>query len=318
MMPALKKEPLIVTKYSFPFPAGFCPGTPYSRCPEVSSGSYPKTSRGLHSEVSRSLRLALIADLHEGDPRAALRLLKRERPDVILVAGDLLERHEEGASEWTNERMDEWMSRGNRNCHPAIRAARNAAIRLLNGLSREKDSHARNAYAFLKNARALAPVYYSVGNHEWYFTDEDRALFVRIGITLLDNADTVWESPAGPILIGGLSTRYDLDWLDRFSRRPGYKLLLCHHPEYYFRYIQGTVRDAFDLIFSGHAHGGQWRIGGRGVFAPGQGFFSKYVYGDFPTAKGRLIVSSGASNTVSIPRLGNPCELVMIELHETA
>lgn len=64
-------------------------------------------------------------------------------------------------------------------------------------------------------------------------------------------------------------------------------------------------------MLSGHAHGGQIRILGRGVFSPGQGLFPKYTKGIY---EGRLVVSAGCSNTASIPRWGNPCEVVAIRL----
>jgi predicted MPP superfamily phosphohydrolase len=100
--------------------------------------------------------------------------------------------------------------------------------------------------------------------------------------------------------------------LDAFSSVEGFKLLLCHHPEYYPRYIR--ERD-IDLTLSGHAHGGQWQIVGRGIFAPGQGLFPRYTGGVY---EGRLVVSRGLTNTVSVPRFGNPTELVRIHLLPTA
>ena len=115
--------------------------------------------------------------------------------------------------------------------------------------------------------------------------------------------------PEKIIRIGGLATRYDLDWLHAYASKPGYKILICHHPEYYRRYIKDTEWDTFDLIVSGHVHGGQWRLGQHGVLAPGQGLFPKYCYGCYDK---KLIVSAGLSNTACIPRFGNPTELVMI------
>ncbi len=66
------------------------------------------------------------------------------------------------------------------------------------------------------------------------------------------------------------------------------------------------------LIFSGHAHGGQWRIPftNKGVYAPGQGLFPEYCQGVYD---GRLVVSAGLSNTTWIPRFFNPREIVVVE-----
>lgn len=256
-----------------------------------------------------SLRLALVTDMHESNPETILQLLKQENPDAIFIAGDLLERHKEGMSEWTGEVMDAWQGISKRKrCVSPLRRIVYRFLRL-----REKPPHSENAYIFLRQAGKIAPVYYSIGNHEWYFTDEDCRVFRENDIRLLDNRDVEFTASKGKVLIGGLSTRYDLDWLKSFSEKPGYKILLCHHPEYYSRYIKGTECDTFDLILSGHVHGGQWRIFGKGIFAPGQGFFPKYSHGMYD---GKLIVSAGAANTVDIPRFGNPCELVMVELEK--
>ena len=100
-------------------------------------------------------------------------------------------------------------------------------------------------------------------------------------------------------------------WLDDFERQPGYKILLCHHPEYVPRYLQNRC---IDLIVSGHAHGGQWRYYSRrrqewrGIYAPGQGLLPKLTEG----IHGNHVISRGLSNNTPIPRLNNPPELVYI------
>jgi len=99
-----------------------------------------------------------------------------------------------------------------------------------------------------------------------------------------------------------------LKWLERFSAMKGYKILLCHHPEYYKRFVKGKD---IDLILAGHAHGGQIRLFGKGLFAPGQGLFPKYTSGVYD---GRLLVSRGIANMVKIPRLFNKGEVICIEL----
>jgi predicted MPP superfamily phosphohydrolase len=103
----------------------------------------------------------------------------------------------------------------------------------------------------------------------------------------------------------------DTTWLTAFSATPGYHILLCHHPEYFPR-----IPESIELVLSGHAHGGQWRLYNPfkrqwiGVFAPGQGLWPRWTKGVY---EGRLVVSAGLSNTVSVPRLFNPTEIVYIE-----
>lgn len=279
----------------------------------------------------QALRLALVTDLHDSDPAPVLRALRAARPDLILVAGDLCERHELNAllpdgtrSPWTLESMNKWMGIGKSS------ARLTKWIKLLDGSLPGHEPLGRamaNGRRFLRAAGRLAPVYYSVGNHEWYFTAQDLQLFSACNITLLDNADTIATVHGQKIRIGGLSTRYDLAWLQSYAAKPGYKLLLCHHPEYYERYIKKLCLppNTFDLILAGHAHGGQWRLRAprvqngrlcwreRGFYAPGQGLFPAYHHGVYPCGPGRLVVSAGCSNTSVIPRFGNPCEVVLLD-----
>ena len=67
-----------------------------------------------------------------------------------------------------------------------------------------------------------------------------------------------------------------------------------------------------DLTLSGHAHGGQWRFFGRGVFSPGQGLFPKYTSGMYDG--GRFIVGRGLGNPIIIPRIFNSPEVLVIRL----
>lgn len=107
----------------------------------------------------------------------------------------------------------------------------------------------------------------------------------------------------------GGSLKPETAWLEEFETASGYKVLLCHHPEYYDPYLK--ARD-IDLIFSGHAHGGQMRLFGHGLYAPGQGWVPKYTRGVYD---GRLVVSAGLANTASpVPRIFNPTEIVYLEL----
>ncbi|MBO4470655.1 MAG: metallophosphoesterase [Clostridia bacterium] len=178
------------------------------------------------------------------------------------------------------------------------------------------DRHRRNnenAYRFLEAAPECAPVFYSIGNHERKFRDRENYLRkVRESkVVLLDNESVSFEG----IRIGGLSSvkekQPDLEFLNRFEKEEGYRLLLCHHPEVYRDFVSG--RD-IDLTLSGHAHGGQIQIGGRGLYAPGQGLFPKLTHGLYDG--GKLLVSRGMTNGAKprIPRIGNPCELIILNL----
>ena len=119
----------------------------------------------------------------------------------------------------------------------------------------------------------------------------------------------------GDLLICGLTSglngnesRPDPDALARFANAEGFRILLCHHPEYFVPYIKPTD---IELTLSGHAHGGQWRIFGRGVYAPGQGIFPRYTSGVIDS---RCVISRGLSNHTLVPRIFNAPEVVMVYL----
>jgi len=229
------------------------------------------------------LRLAVAADLHDCDGEATLELLRQEKPDLILIPGDLTDdeglRSEEGA-----------------------------------------------CYGFLRACAQIAPTYYSLGNHEiacyhkgnpWRhptpipLTDEIRARIAETGATLLDN-DSVAH---GALRICGLTSgingkknQPDAETLRRFSEEEGYRILLCHHPEYFVPYIKKTD---VELTVCGHAHGGQWRLFGRGAYAPGQGILPKYTSG---VLENRCVISRGLGTHTRIPRIFNRPELVIVEV----
>ena len=86
-------------------------------------------------------------------------------------------------------------------------------------------------------------------------------------------------------------------------------LLLSHRPERMAEYAAAEL----DYVFSGHAHGGQFRIG-IPLFAPGQGIFPKYAQGVIREQNTALIVSRGLGNSIIPLRLGNRPELVVVDL----
>ncbi len=226
------------------------------------------------------IRIAVTADLHHRPGEQAVEQLRELRPDIICAPGDIMQETD----------------------HFSVHECFNQV-----GLS------------FLTECRKIAPVYYSLGNHERGMTDENRAVLADAGILLLDNT---WVQN-GSLTIGGLSSGYtsgipkqrntpppDVTFVRKFALQDGFRLLLCHHPEYWPAYIRETD---IELTLSGHAHGGQWQIPftNQGIYAPGQHLFPKYTSGVY---QNRLAVSRGMSNTVCVPRFFNPREMLILEL----
>ena len=243
-------------------------------------------------KITGKYKFAIISDLHGCDPTRAIELLRRSSPDFILAPGDIL------------EMVD----------------ARSARKRKMN----------EKGFLLLGEAAKIAPTFYSTGNHEiggtrsWArgfkfrkkeaakWSEENFLKLQETGAYLLDDAYVA----SGGFAFGGLSSDIlndgsapKLSWMSEFLGEKCPKILLCHHPEYYEKYLFDTD---IDLIVSGHAHGGQWRFFGRGVFAPGQGLFPKYTSGVYDS---RLVVSRGMKKTIVIPRFFNPTELVIVTVN---
>ena len=94
----------------------------------------------------------------------------------------------------------------------------------------------------------------------------------------------------------------------------GATLLLAHRPEYINTYSKHNI----NLVFSGHAHGGQFILPFVGsVYAPGQGLFPKLTQGKHDKNGTTLIISRGLGNLAPVPRLFNYPEIVVVTLHNT-
>lgn len=245
------------------------------------------------------LRIGLVADLHERNGLNVLKALEWEKPDIVCFAGDTFERR---------YRMEDYAQIGamplfqRMLIHGAFWI--NDRLYTLRGIS--KDTSPQETYSLLEGLKV--PTFLSLGNHDPALNDEDREALHRAGIRLLDNTHCTVDWMGQQIRIGGLSSKPDTAWLEQYSSLPGYKLLLCHHPEYYPLYLKDKN---LDLILSGHVHGGQIRIARQGLFAPGQGFFPQYYHGVYHN---KMVVSAGCTDTTALPRWGNPCELVVVQL----
>ena len=136
---------------------------------------------------------------------------------------------------------------------------------------------------------ALAPVYAVSGNHEARlpnYESEIAPALTAAGVVVLDDRQVVLERQGSQLGLLGLSDpdfgRYQdmTSQIQQLAAANGqtFSLLLCHRPEYASCYQQAGV----DLVFCGHAHGGQFRLPGLGgLFAPGQGFLPRYTAGAY-------------------------------------
>ena len=119
-------------------------------------------------------------------------------------------------------------------------------------------------------------------------------------IELIDDDDRSWEQMMH-------------DAFDGLDDVPGYRILLAHRPERFRTY----QRFGFDLVLSGHSHGGQVRIPFilNGLYAPDQGWFPKYAGGVYRHGNMTHVVSRGLSYNEKLPRIFNPPEVVVIDIY---
>jgi predicted MPP superfamily phosphohydrolase len=241
------------------------------------------------------LKIAVIADLHGAFYGAGqeelLSKIQNENPDFVVLAGDIVD----------------------------DKTPRLGSFVLLNGLTYDK-----------------YPMYYVSGNHEYWskHIEEIKDEIKALGIKVLEGHNVVYTrlNPANPenlenvdkINISGIDDPEDPYENTVFQLKrayseieeiDNYKILIAHRPELIGEYLEYP----YDLIISGHAHGGQWRIPRileNGFFAPNQGFFPKYTQGQAQYGNTIHVISRGLSSKqdIDIPRIFNRPELVIIEI----
>lgn len=167
------------------------------------------------------------------------------------------------------------------------------------------------------------PCYYVTGNHE-YWSGEVEEIYRIIrdaGVTVLnqDCAELIVNGQrinlcGIPDPYAGVSTEAAMARAAADVQQEGFTILLAHRPELIEKYASNG---SFDLVVSGHAHGGQVRIPFlvNGLYAPNQGWFPQYAGGLYEVDGTTLIVSRGlARESTRLPRVFNRPEIVVIDL----
>lgn len=171
----------------------------------------------------------------------------------------------------------------------------------------------------VKNLLTNYPVYYVTGNHEIRSGTSDyyKEKFRDMGVHVLANQSLDIIKLSSKITISGIDdSSYFKDYLEYNHtlsnlKSDNYNILLSHRPKHFDIYAS----IGFDLIFSGHTHGGQIRlpfIGG--ILSPDQGFFPDYDSGSSTKDQSTMIVSRGLGNSLLPLRINNPPELVIVTL----
>lgn len=231
-------------------------------------------------------RIAQVSDLHNAEfgkgNKELLELLSESKPDIIVITGDLVD---------------------------------------------AKHTDIGVALDFAKEAVNIAPVYYVTGNHEASLSQyrELKTGLETVGVVVLEDETIQLRRDKEVVTLIGLSDPNFTLKDDIFGETPAmvntklnsladdessYTILLSHRPELFESYAHCNI----DLVLSGHAHGGQFRlpfIGG--LIAPDQGIFPKYDAGLFTNGSTNMIVSRGLGNSIIPIRFNNRPEVIVIE-----
>lgn len=233
-------------------------------------------------KLTAEVRLAVVTDFHSSDnPDDVAAMVASCAPDTVLLVGDLFD-------DDTQNRPPE------------------------------------RTLSLMRQLSAQYPCYYVSGNHEAW-TGEMDALYQQTeeaGVKVLRMSSGVLTVRGQRIALCGIPDPYEMV----FSGAPDteeqlrqamenvdsadFTVLLAHRPELLAKYAQFP----FDLVVSGHAHGGQVRIPGvlNGLYAPNQGWFPKLAGGAYTQDGTTLIVSRGLAVRTRLPRIFNRPEVVLV------
>ncbi|MBC1272254.1 metallophosphoesterase [Listeria booriae] len=270
-------------------------GYAYWSTKQLRTTEYNITSSKIAPELD-GLRILQLSDIHGSVfGRYNHRLIKKIwaiQPDAIVVTGDLLD-GDEGI---------------------------NIAVTLMRKLIK------------------VCPIYYVTGNHEARSANLQDLLpeLAKMGVTYLQNDHAYITRDGKSIAIAGIDDpSIAIDKPNDLSRDEEimleevivqhkikeatagipdsqFTILLSHRPEKWPIYQQAQV----DLVFCGHAHGGQVRLPyTEGLYAPHQGFMPKLTAGIHEEDGKQMIVSRGIGNATIIPRVFNEPEMPLITLH---
>ena len=170
------------------------------------------------------------------------------------------------------------------------------------------------AMAFIVEAIQIADCFYITGNHEADLPEEDYNRLMdglkQYYVNVMEDRQIQMHRGGQYIALVGHSAS-GTDDVGSLLDFDGYSILLSHKPEDFDDYVAA----GYDLVLSGHAHGGQIRlplIGG--LYTPGQGLFPKYDAGMYSQGKTDMYVSCGIGNSSFPIRFNNQPEVVLIVL----
>ena len=244
----------------------------------------------LSTKIKNDVNIVMIADVHDHHCKVKDEIvdrIKQLKPDIILCAGDFIDNESESD---------------------------------------------KSTIEFLDSLTEIADVYFSLGNHELEYPDSKELIedIENTGAKVLDKEYQDIEVNGNMIRIGGMydyafsQETGDIDqetmksdvynFLTEMKQTPSFQLMMAHRPD---SFIFGKAyKWDFDLVVSGHYHGGQVilpYVGG--LYARELGWFAEVDYGHYKLKDMDMIVTRGISSSdETFPRFNNPPEIVSITL----
>lgn len=257
--------------------------------PRFSAGTairsdYTFTSEKLPESFS-GFKIAHISDPHSVPAKGVCEIISAAEPDVAVITGDVLNDDEK-----STEKAD----------------------KMIEALTR------------------ICPTYFISGNHDLWRSDHNEvfARYEKAGARFLDGKCEIISRNGENIALLGVRDPFSKESGEikknietAFSAAEefeGYKILLFHRANLF-----DDIKDyGYDLILSGHMHGGQVRLPGLGgVLAPSSALFSgkqmlfpKYCSGVVTYKETTMLINRGIGNTLPVPRWGNPPEVGIVTL----
>ena len=121
---------------------------------------------------------------------------------------------------------------------------------------------------------------------------------------LENNYDLIYNKDNNPFLIYGLEDTLEqnpsLENYNEELKKTSYKILLVHEPDY----VDNLKNNEFDLVLSGHSHGGQVKLPGIKPFFLPEGC-QKYYSEKYDVNNTKLFISNGVGTSKIKVRLGS-------------
>lgn len=246
---------------------------------------------GLEGET----KVMFLSDLHNHrygrGNRRLLEAVRRMRPDLILIGGDMIVakngRSDQTALEFVRALPD---------IAPVYYANGNHEQRL-----KEHPERYQGSYLEYRKKLEACGVAFLENRTEEYVLKGARLYLTGLEIPLEDYTRFYQRR---------LEMR-EIEARIGHRKREGFSILLAHNPSYMEQYLDWGA----DLILSGHFHGGLVRLPGVGaVMSPSFQLFPPYSGGRYREDGRDIVVSKGLGTHTFHIRLGNPAEAVLLRL----